>query len=387
MKNKLKILYIHHGASQGGAPRSLSFLIEKLDKKIFEPIVICMSDKRNIELFEKVGARVIFDDRLGAFHGSEVTGMSLGLFYHNIKTIIPTYKYIKKYIRNIQPDIVHLNSTCLFIAARAIKKYNSHIPVVCHVREPLLNNMFGDILKIMNRKYVNFFIAIDKFDAKTIDVSNDKLEVIYNFVDMNVYNSDILSDDLRKEFNIRENSLIFLSLARVIPQNGVKEAIEAIRDHIDEEDQLHFFFVGDNLEDNSKYAVEIREEASMLDHVHILPFRDDVVQLIASADVMVAPFTRPHFARSIIEAASMGKPSIGTDIGGPQELIVDKKTGLLFNVNEFLEFIECCKRMKNKELRLQMGENAKEFAKENFSADTNVNKTIQVYYKLLKGSI
>lgn len=59
-----KIVYIHHGGNQGGAPRSLKFLIQKLDKSRYEPYVICMSDRRNISFFEEAGAKVIFDETL-----------------------------------------------------------------------------------------------------------------------------------------------------------------------------------------------------------------------------------------------------------------------------------------------------------------------------------
>jgi glycosyltransferase involved in cell wall biosynthesis len=46
-------------------------------------------------------------------------------------------------------------------------------------------------------------------------------------------------------------------------------------------------------------------------------------------DFVVFPATKPHFPRPVIEAAALGRPTVGTDVGGVNECIVHGETGLL----------------------------------------------------------
>ncbi len=61
----------------------------------------------------------------------------------------------------------------------------------------------------------------------------------------------------------------------------------------------------------------------------LIEFRKDIPSIINSSDIIVFPSVVPHFARSIIEAGAMAKPSIASNIGGPDELIINGETGLL----------------------------------------------------------
>lgn len=375
-----KILYIHHGTSQGGAPRSMSFLIKALDAKNYEPYVLCGNDAANIPLFEKAGAKVFFD-KIIPFHGSTVSGMTLKLFGKSILGILPTVRSVKKALKEIKPDIVHLNSTCLFWAARAVKKYNPNIPIICHVREPLLPNVFGSILRIGCKKYVDRFIAIEKFDAESLGDVKKPIDIIYNFVDFNTYNCDLKSSVLRSELNIQDDECIFLILARLVSSNGVLEAAKAFASS---NLKAHLVMVGDVETDNSEYIQEVRKLAQENKNIHILGFRSDVPEIIASCDVMICPFTQPHFARAVIEAGAMKKPSIVSDIGGLEELVVDNNTGMFFNPQNFDTLIDKCWLLcENRELVDKLGEGAYVFATENFNAELNAQKTIDIYEQLL----
>ncbi|GIS66933.1 MAG: hypothetical protein CM1200mP6_00010 [Anaerolineaceae bacterium] len=45
------------------------------------------------------------------------------------------------YLRNLKPDLVHLNSSTLAASAQA--SHEAGIPVVWHIREPLAKGYFG----------------------------------------------------------------------------------------------------------------------------------------------------------------------------------------------------------------------------------------------------
>ena len=376
-----KILYIHHGTSEGGAPRSLAFLIEKLDKTKYSPIVLCMKDRKNIKFFEDVGAKVIYDDSLHPFHGSVVSGMNLRVFLRNILYATPTFKKAQQYFQEINPDIVHLNSSCLFVFAYASKVVNPNCKVICHIREPLLESYWGSILRYFNNKYVDGFISIDKFDLDNMQVKSAKSKVIYNFVNTEIYNSKVKSECLREELKLSENDVIFLFLGRIIESNGVLELISTCEKYFKVNHNFKFVFVGDKSEDNSKYIKEVRRLIESMENCSLVSFRSDVPQIIASSDIIICPFTKPHFARSIIEAAAMGKPSIGANIGGVNELIINNETGILFNNEKELEQA-ICSLGNNEELRKEMSFNAEKFAVANFNSSINSKRVVEFYEKI-----
>lgn len=374
-----KIVYIHHGDLNGGAPRSLRFLIDRLDKTQYEPIVVHRKNEQDAVFFEEVGARTIYEPQIRPFHGSTVVRIDTKQVIYNFVYAIPTYFAAKRIFQKEKPDIVHLNSTCLFMCAKAAKAANRDIKVICHIREPLQKNIWGQILKYMNNKYCDEFIAIDQYDATTVQCQDTKIDIIYNFVDFRVYNSLVVSDVLRKELNLKKDDKIYLVLARLSPSNGCLEIIQQWK-KLPNNQKNHLVVVGEIPGTEEKYSNICHKEASGQDNIHILKFRKDVVEVIASSDVVVCPFTEPHFARAIIEGAAMGKPSLVVDVDGAKELVVQNITGFIYNdTGSLAHYIELIS--SDDKLREELGTAAEKYALKNFNADINAERTFS-HYKL-----
>ena len=47
-----RILYFHHGGAIGGAPLSLFYLLEQLDRRIYDPVVIVLKPGPVVDLFQ-----------------------------------------------------------------------------------------------------------------------------------------------------------------------------------------------------------------------------------------------------------------------------------------------------------------------------------------------
>lgn len=370
-----KILFVHHGDTNGGAPRSLRFLIERLDRSEYEPVVVHRTNETDGAFFEEVNARTIFEPNIKPFHGSTVSGITFKQIVYNFVYALPSYFAMKRIVERERPDIVHLNSTCLFMCAAATKKVNKKTKVICHVREPLLPNIWGSVLRLMNNKFCDRFIAIDEFDGRSVDALGVKTKIVYNFVDFSVYNKYVQSTVLRDELNLQDDDVIFLILARVSPENGILEIIGQWKKVRDKHSQL--VIVGE-INKKTDYCLKCHAAIEGAANIHILPFRKDVPRVIASADVITCSFTQPHFARMIIEGAAMGKPAVSVNIDGPKELVLHGKTGFLYNNEE--ELIQAVNKFTNdSEVRQQMGIAAEQLALKKFNADINAKKTIEIY--------
>ncbi|WP_031529040.1 glycosyltransferase family 4 protein [Dyadobacter crusticola] len=383
--NKEKILFVHHSGNLGGAPRSLSFLLDKINYVRYDVNLLCIKKGPGLNLFKERPLRLFITENIFPFHGSTVSGMHFKLFVKNFLFLPQSFLNARKFIQDNRPKLIHLNSSCLFAVAIAAKSVNKEIKVVCHVREPLLkNSLCGKVIKHFAFKYVDEFIAIDKFSAASMKTRGN-VRIIYNAVNFEDYNSKIASNILREELNLPINSIIFLYLARFSESNGTLALVEAARTLTAKHSNFHFVVAGLKPELTDTYTNKVVQSANGDPQIHFIPFREDVPSIIASSDILVVPFTKPHFARSIVEASAMGKPSIGANLGGVNELIVDKVTGFLYETPE--QFCKYCEILGNDQpARRKMGGQAELFARKNFDNQINSQRVFQVYEELLTKS-
>jgi len=123
----------------------------------------------------------------------------------------------------------------------------------------------------------------------------------------------------------------FLLVARLLWDKGVGEFVEAARivkaRHPDVEFALAGFLDVDNPSAVPRAAVEQWEREGV---IRFLGSFDDMVPVYAQADCVVLPsYYREGVPRSLLEAASMGKPVITTDSVGCRDTVEDGVTGLL----------------------------------------------------------
>jgi glycosyltransferase involved in cell wall biosynthesis len=122
-----------------------------------------------------------------------------------------------------------------------------------------------------------------------------------------------------------------LLVARLLWDKGVGEFVEAARivkaRHPDVEFALAGFLDVDNPSAVPRSAVEEWEREGV---IRFLGSFDDMVPVYAQADCVVLPsYYREGVPRSLLEAASMGKPVITTDSVGCRDTVEDGVTGWL----------------------------------------------------------
>jgi glycosyltransferase involved in cell wall biosynthesis len=384
------ILYVHHGKGIGGAPQSLLYTIQGLNKSKFSPKIVFINKGEHLKLFKGKNISYRIEICYKDLSHTEVSSYSLmnPIFWLRLFWQPISYLNAKKVLREEKPDLVHLNSSTLFSFAIAAKK--SNIPVVWHIREPLKKGLFGFrqlILKRIIDKYSDAIIAISKNDANKL-IQSEKISIIYNFVDFKKFDYRLRNSEKAKKFaenyNL-ENKRIVTFLGGYSKIKGtllLAKALKSVKEKFPDvvfvvagvkkfslfyNRAVDYFIEKNNLQNNWKYI-------GVLDSTELL---------LANSDILVFPAIIGHFARPIIEACAMKVPSIGSDLPGINELIIDGKTGFLFNHKSQKELAEkIIFLLENEEKRLIMGEKAYKFAKENFDQKKNVKKIEKIYEKL-----
>jgi glycosyltransferase involved in cell wall biosynthesis len=127
----------------------------------------------------------------------------------------------------------------------------------------------------------------------------------------------------------------FLLVARLLWDKGVGEFVQAARivkaRHPDVEFALAGFLDVDNPSAVPRSAVEEWEREGV---IKFLGSFDDMVPVYAQADCVVLPSYREGMPRTLLEAASMAKPTITSDAPGCREAVVNGVTGLIVKTRD-----------------------------------------------------
>lgn len=130
----------------------------------------------------------------------------------------------------------------------------------------------------------------------------------------------------------------------------------------------------------SESLKELAKSLNIDQYVNFLGFINDTPSLFYFSDIKLLPSYRESFAMVLLEAGLMKKPLIGSRGTGMECTISHEQTGLLINpydVDDIVAKIE--QYLDHPKLAQQMGENAFNFIKTNYSTDVIFKKLVEVY--------
>ena len=143
-----------------------------------------------------------------------------------------------------------------------------------------------------------------------------------------------------------EKSFIFLMLARVLWDKGVKEYVEAAQIIKKEFPKAQFQLLGATDVDNpSSVPKSLVEEWHKKEYIHYLGLSIDVRNEIAKAHCIVLPSYREGISKVLMEAAAMAKPLIATNVTGCKELIEEGLNGYLCEAKDIGSLADQMRKM------------------------------------------
>lgn len=134
---------------------------------------------------------------------------------------------------------------------------------------------------------------------------------------------------LREELGIDDDEKILLFVGRISPDKGVRELLAAFRRLRVDGLPVHLVLLGPlDVGSGTEGTVEW-DELKHNEYVHLLGYSTVPERYMAIADILCLPSYREGFGTVVIEAAAMGLPTVGTNIYGLSDAVVDGVTGLL----------------------------------------------------------
>jgi glycosyltransferase involved in cell wall biosynthesis len=145
-----------------------------------------------------------------------------------------------------------------------------------------------------------------------------------------------------------DGKFVFLYISRLLKDKGVMEYVEAASILKSQIPSAEFHIVGPLWTGNKKSLTVTREELDEWIEKKWIVYHDkqkDVRPFIADADCVVMPSYREGMNNVLLEAASMARPLITTNVTGCRDIVDDGINGLLCCVRDGKDLAEKMKQM------------------------------------------
>ena len=355
------------------------------------------------------GAIAAGDEAVKLFDDAKAAGLKTFTLKHLKRDIHPWHDFwaiweIRELVKNLKPDIVHLNSTkagvlgsfaCMGLKPRVV--FTAH---GFRHNEPMsraVKNLYIAFEKIAS-SYRDYIICVSDADKESALkhhlIAPNKISTIHNGLPTLNF---LAKDETRRALNLpphpfpspsgrgikgEGDKFIFVTIANFYKTKGIDILIEAVRLLPGEiKDKSLFAIIGDGAGfENCKLKIE---KLKLSPYIKLLGKILDAKQYLKAFDAFILPSRKEGFPFAVLEAMQAGLPIIATNVGGIPEALGDD-AGILVQPEDpkaLNEAIEAVFEDKNKatELSQKAGERSKLFTQEKMLAETQ-----KIYEQILK---
>lgn len=325
MMKKIRILHVAQAA--GGVDRYIRMLLKYLDREKFENILVCSQDFHE-------------EDYKSLVYSFEQVEMTRAIGGNDLKAI----KAVRALIKRYNPDIVYAHSSKAGAIARiadiGLKNhcvYNPHgwaFNMRCSAKK---KEMYTAIEKVAAPFCDKIICISDAEKQSALDKKicrKDKLQVIFNGVDIESYKNGAHGAVTRKDLNIPEDAFVVGMVGRVSPQKAPDVFVKMAKQVKDKVPDAHFIIVG-----NGNQEAEIRkyaEDNGFSDSLHITGWVDNPMSYVELFDVACLLSRWEGFGLALPEYMMAGKPIVASKVDAIPNIIRDGENGLLVKVDDYV---------------------------------------------------
>ena len=334
--------------------KELILYLQKNDCKIF---VVCGDDRRAEDITN--------------------LGVTFQLIkYDNRSTSISEFfrfkKELRKYIRSLNPEVVFNFQIKPNIVGSSAAKRCGVKNIYCMV-EGLGNPFLARTLKekIVRTIVINSYKKATRIAKKTFFINPNDLDAFLKHriikkekavlltsigIDTKKYNN---SDEIPKD-----KSVIYLS--RLLKNKGIYEYCEIARLVKKQRPDIIFDLYGEEGD------IKIADIRSYLDNeiVNFCGYTHDAQKVISSHRILCTTSYREGMPRIILEAMTLKRPVVASNVIGNKDMVEDNVTGYLIDLKNKEEFArKIIELIDNENKLLEFGQNARKICVEKYGAD------------------
>ena len=362
---KIKILHVTFNMGIGGTEQVIRQIIENSDQDRFTHEILCI------------------DGQIGAI-GQALKEKSIHIECTQRKagTDLKLVFFIRNLIKQNKVDVLHCHQyTPYFYGALAAVGLATKVIFTEHGRFfPDRHNPKRRLINPLLALATDHIIAISKSTADAVAeyeyIPRNKIKVIYNGIG-EIESKSLDRRALLTELDLEESSRYIGTISRLEPIKNQAMMINAFHKAKQMFPDLKLVLIGDGakMQDLKKLTVSLGIEQDVI----FTGFIDNPQRYITLFEIFLLSSFSEGTSMTLLEAMSLSKPCVVTDVGGNSEVIINKESGLVVLDNDVESFSKAIIRLlENKGEQKKFGRAGRTFFKKNFF----VQKMISDYQKL-----
>jgi len=247
---------------------------------------------------------------------------------------------------------------------------------------------YTQIERLLARMHDQLISVCDKDREEAVQKGiccEEKILTIHNGIDIHRFDPALLNGQgmlMRRSWEIGGQSPVVGTVARLVPQKGIEEFINAADLVRRKRPDVRFVVVG---EGELRPRLEAHARRLGLDN-GVLRFvgpSDEVPNALSALDVFVLSSLWEGHPISLLEALAMELPSVATETSGTPEILKHRETGLLVPPKDPPALADAILYMlDNPRQAAQMGARGRREVVERFAESRMVDNTLDIYRRL-----
>ncbi len=375
MQSAIRVLFVSHAADSGGAQRCLLLLLESLDRKRFSPIVVMPGPGKFAEKVRELGIPVFFCEMRWwvAIRPHLVSKQEL----HFCEGLQSRTDALVELIERERIDVVFTNTGVVIEGALAAAI--SGRPHIWHLLEVMSAD--PDLTPIVSVSAFYGLVGSLSYGIAAVsrivaeDVSKHCPEAQVRIIHTGMAeDSKGIARNKKELFGIPEDVPLISFLGLLSARKGILSLIEAMPLVLSRVPSAQLVVAGGE----GGVLGQVRRKIKSLKlahHVHLLGLRSDAADIIASSDAIAVPSLSDPLPLVVLEAMGAGKPVVGTQSGGCQDMILDGQTGFVVPPGDSAAIADkLAYLLMNPQIGLTFGSAGRVRLRENFQPSQNAEK-------------
>jgi len=371
MNNKINVLHLTFDMRIGGTEQVIKNLVEATDKYKFNVSILCI------------------EKRVGPFGQLLMNnGIKIDSFQRKNGFDRVLIRQIRQYIKQHKIDIIHCHQytpwvyglfASLFFKIKVVfTEHGRFYPDSGSLKRRFINPLlclFTSHITAISEATKQALVDFEYLSSKTIDV-------VYNGIEQQKPQFELVSI-LREEYNIKQETVVFGTVARLDPIKNQSLLINAFHKVLIQEPNCKLFIVGDGEEREILERLTIK--LNLTESVVFTGYITEPVNYMSLMDVFLLPSLSEGTSMTLLEAMSLSKPCVVTDAGGNSEVIQHNYNGFVTPNRELRPFADSMLVLaRDMKLRNTFGKNSYQRFMGIFTNQAMSNSYMSIYNKIVE---
>jgi glycosyltransferase involved in cell wall biosynthesis len=315
--------------------------------------------------------------------------LQLGHLTGFILGFIPEVLALRNVLKKHPADVIHCNGCWQVKGMIAARLAGTTAPVVYHLNDTHTRKIIKIAFTFLAQRWVDaFFPACERskeYYLKDTPLAGKPSFIIPAPVDTVKFNPDAVAADPQME---TLPGLKIITVCNVHQGKGIDElfalCVALAKSH--PHHAVSFCVVGPAHKNHTTYLNTMKNkiEENQIENFHFMGGTDNVPAALKAADIYVCVSHFESSPMAVWEAMSMGKPIVSTDVGDVKSYLEQGRCGFCVPVGDVDKMKESILTLiQDKDLRTEMGRNARQFAVKNLDLEMCAEKHASFYKELL----